>query len=117
MNTYIKRSLIVASALLAFFSMQRGWAADDVARGEALYKETCMACHGAGGAGSLPGVPDLTKASGSLAKPDAALFKNIKEGFQSPGSPMAMPPKGGNPALTDEDIRIVIQYMRSAFMR
>ncbi|MCC6208294.1 MAG: cytochrome c [Gammaproteobacteria bacterium] len=97
--------------------MQRGWATDDVARGEALYKQTCVACHGASGAGSLPGVPDLTKASGSLAKPDDALFKNIKEGFQSPGSALAMPPKGGNPALTDEDIRIVIQYMRSAFMR
>lgn len=117
MNTYIKRSLIVTSALLAVSAMPRGWAADDVARGEAIYKQTCVACHGAGGAGSLPGAPDLTKASGPLAKPDAALFKNIKEGFQSPGSPLAMPPKGGNPALTDEDIRSVIQYMRSTFVR
>jgi len=116
MNTNFKRAPLMVFALLAFVSMQHAWA-DDATRGEVLYKQTCVACHGVSGIGSLPGVADLTRASGPLAKSDAILFKNIKEGFQSPGSALSMPPKGGNPALSDEDIRNLIQYMRSAFIR
>ncbi len=28
---------------------------------------------------------------------------------------MAMPPKGGNPSLSDDDIHAVIAYLRQAF--
>lgn len=83
--------------------------------GKAVYEQTCVACHGADGKGPVPGVPDFTKKGGPLAKPDDVLFKNTKNGFQTPGSPMAMPPKGGNPALKDDDIKAVINYLRKAF--
>lgn len=41
---------------------------------------------------------------GRLAKPERELIKNMTDGVRSPGAPMAMPPKGGDPSLTEQDI-------------
>ena len=89
--------------------------ADPPARGHAVYEAACLACHGADGAGALPGVPDLTEAGGVLSKPDDVLMENMMNGVQSPDSPMPMPAKGGDPSLTEADIRAVLRYMRAAF--
>lgn len=83
--------------------------------GKAVYEGTCIACHGAGGEGALPGVPDFTDPNGVLRKSDGELIDHMINGFQSPGSPMAMPPKGGNPSLTLEDIEQVLRYLRETF--
>jgi mono/diheme cytochrome c family protein len=85
------------------------------AAGEGIYAQTCIACHGADGKGPIPGVADFTAKDSPLSKTDEELVKNISEGFQSPGSFMAMPAKGGNPSLTEEDIRAVVKYLRSEF--
>lgn len=85
--------------------------------GKDVYEKACVTCHGANGKGALPGVPDFTKQGGPLSKPDAVLVEHTLKGFQSPGSPLAMPPKGGNPSLTPEQIREAVRYMRSAFGR
>lgn len=87
----------------------------DPVKGRRIYEETCVACHGADGKGALEGVPDLTGANGRLAKSDDALLRNMIEGFQSPGSPMPMPPKGGNPGLTDQDMADVLAYIRRTY--
>jgi len=47
----------------------------------------------------------------------ALLTRRNRNGYQGPGSPMAMPPKGGNSTLTDDDLKAVIKYMRRAFKR
>ncbi len=83
--------------------------------GAAIYNQTCVACHGANGTGSIPGVPDFTAADGPLSKPDDVLIRNITNGFQSPGSPMAMPAKGGNPDLSHADVQAVLGYLRESF--
>lgn len=83
-------------------------------RGKQIFDTTCVACHGKDGKGVLPGTPNLRKV---MAKSDEDLVRNTLNGYQSPGSPLAMPPKGGNPSLTEADVRAVIQYMRSAFSR
>ena len=83
--------------------------------GETVYRDTCIACHGADGEGTLPGVPDLVGPNGALGKADAVLMNNIINGIQSPGSPLSMPPKGGNPELSREDVEAVIRYMRETF--
>lgn len=83
--------------------------------GKSVYETTCVACHGNNGKGTIPGVPDFTKKNGPLAKPDLELYMNITEGFQSPGSAMAMPPNGGNPDLTAKEIKDVIAYLRAQF--
>jgi cytochrome c5 len=82
---------------------------------KALYDGTCIACHGSDGKGTLPGVPDLSEPGGRLAKPDSVLEKHILEGFQEPGSPMAMPAKGGNPSLTPQEVANLLTYMRATF--
>lgn len=86
-----------------------------IAAGKAGYSTTCIVCHGADGTGAIPGVPDLTTTKGPLSKTDKELIENITEGYQSPGSMMAMPAKGGNPSLSDEDVAALVAYLRDAF--
>ena len=83
--------------------------------GKDIYSQTCVACHGASGTGAIPGTPNFTKADGALSKSDDELTRNITVGFQSPGSPMAMPAKGGNPDLNAADVRAVLGYLRESF--
>ncbi len=87
----------------------------DLKKGESIFKTTCIACHGKDGRGIISGVPDFTRKNSSLNKTDAILTRHIWEGYHSPGSPMAMPPKGGNPSLTQEDIRKLLVYIRREF--
>lgn len=83
--------------------------------GKEVYDTTCVACHGANGAGAMPGTPDFTVVDGPLSKTDDVLLQHITQGFQTPGSPMAMPAKGGNPNLSAADVRSVLDYLRETF--
>lgn len=103
-------SFVFASTLLVGAAQ-----ADPLARGREVYDGTCIACHGGDGAGVLPGVPDLTAKDGPLTNPDAVLVERITDGFQSPGAIMAMPAKGGDPNLTEEDVHAVLHYIRTEF--
>lgn len=89
----------------------------EVQDGKALFNTTCVACHGPDAKGALPGIPDLTRPDGALSKPDVELVINVINGFQSKGSPMAMPPKGGNPQLSEADVRALIDYLRTLIGR
>lgn len=83
---------------------------------EALYNQTCVACHGPDGKGAIPGTPDFNTADSPLHRKDeAALARSIIDGFQSPGSPMAMPPRGGMPSLTEEQAMALARYLHEAF--
>lgn len=83
--------------------------------GKAVYQQTCIACHGAKGKSSIPGVANLADKDGPLTKSDEELIDSITNGVQRPGAMMTMPPKGGNPALTDEEIEAVLGYIRKTF--
>jgi len=83
--------------------------------GKVIFDQTCVACHAPNGKGALPGVPDFTRKDGRLAKSDDVLLQHIANGYQSPGSPMAMPPRGGNTSLSEGDLRNVLNYLRETF--
>lgn len=85
--------------------------------GAAIYRKTCITCHGANGTGAIPGAPDFTSPNGPLKNSDATLESRVINGYQQTGSPMAMPPKGGNSELTDEEVKAVIQYIRESFSK
>jgi len=107
---------ILAIPLTAAADGVCGYTGGDPKKGDAIYHETCVACHGEDGRGAIPGTPDFTKTGGGvLSKPHATLFEHIKNGFQEPGKPLAMPPEGGNPDLTDQDIKDVHAYLHKAF--
>lgn len=92
-----------------------GFSEGDPAAGKTIYRRTCVGCHGANGKGVIPGTPNFNKHGGVLSKPHSALTDHIKNGFRSSGKPMPMPPKGGNPRLTDKDIRDVHAYLHQHF--
>jgi mono/diheme cytochrome c family protein len=81
--------------------------------GSAIYHKTCVRCHGADGHGTRRGMPDLT--AGVMAYSSSSLAAHIEHGFRGPGRPLAMPPKGGYPDLTADDISDVIAFLHHAF--
>ena len=89
--------------------------ADSSKRGLEVYSTTCVVCHGPDGKGAIPGIPDFTKKGGALEKSDEVLLDHMINGFQSDGSPMAMPAKGGNPNFTEGDMQEVLKYIRATF--
>lgn len=89
----------------------------DIQHGSAIFHETCIVCHGANGKGAIPGAPDFTASGGVLSLPNGLLEKRVENGFHDAGSPIAMPPKGGNPSLTKDDIKDVLAYLRKTFQR
>ena len=88
-----------------------------IAKGKAVYAGTCVACHGEGGKGIENLGKDWTTSKFIASKTDDELLAFIRAGrpIDDPLSAgkAAMPPSGGNPKLTDEDLRNVIAYMRT----
>ena len=92
-------------------------AAGDPAVGQDLYGKTCVACHGPNGEGVTGLGRDMTTSTFIAEKSDAELIEFIKVG-RDPSDPLnttgvAMPAKGGNPALSDEDLQHIIAYIRT----
>lgn len=85
--------------------------------GETLFLETCSACHGQDARG-LPNLGrDLVTSTFIAETDDAGLLQMITQG-RDVDDPLnttgiAMPPKGGNPALDDEDIQNIIAFLRT----
>ncbi len=104
-------SLMTPATVLAGEATELG----DAMAGKSTYSSTCIACHGANGKGTIPGVSDFTKIDGPLAKSDKDLAKSISEGLATPGAALTMPAKGGIPSLTEGDISSLIAYLRYAF--
>jgi len=116
MHTPIFRSGLLCLSLLLMATDATGIAAaSNPPNGKDIYNQSCAACHGANGKGTIPGVPDFTAKDGVLSNPDKLLIDRAMNGYQGPESPMAMPPKGGNSSLSREDILAVIAYVRRAF--
>ena len=79
-------------------------AAADAQPGETVYRGLCHTCHAAGLAGA-PKPDDTAAWKERLAKGIDAM---VATAIQGQGG---MPPRGGNPALSDEEIRQAIEFM------
>jgi disulfide bond formation protein DsbB len=89
----------------------------DAAAGEAGYQSTCAACHGADAEG-IEGLGKDLHANAFVAEnSDGEMVAFLKVG--RPASDPAnttgvdMPPKGGNPSLSDEDLQNIVAYLRT----
>lgn len=88
----------------------------DPVAGEATYSQICIACHGPGGTGVQGLGKPLTTSEFVAGLSDSDFHDFIVRGrdVSDPANTtgVAMPPKGGNPALKDQDIYNVIAYVR-----
>jgi cytochrome c5 len=78
--------------------------------GEAIYGQTCVACHGAGVTGA-PKIGDKADWGPRIAQGKDTLYTHALQGFQ--GKKGMMPPKGGNTALPDADVKAAVDFMVS----
>jgi cytochrome c5 len=83
-------------------------AATPVRDGQQVYQAGCIACHEAGIAGA-PKVGDKGQWAKRIAKGFDALYAGALNGVQ--GSTGVMPAKGGNPALSDAEVKAAVDYM------
>jgi disulfide bond formation protein DsbB len=85
--------------------------------GAALYKVTCPACHGQDAKGMQGLGKDMTTSEFIKKLSDEELVEFIKKGrpLDDPlnTTGIAMPPKGLNVALSDDDILAIVKFIRS----
>lgn len=90
---------------------------DDTAVGQKLFATTCVACHGANAEGVSGLGPNLHKNVFISGLDADALAKFINEGraIDAPENKtgVAMPPNGGNPNLSANDVADIAVYLRS----
>ena len=77
--------------------------------GRSVWVENCATCHAFGVAGA-PLATDASKWEPRVAKGREMLYRHALEGFYGPGSTM-MPARGGNDALSDEQVTAAVDYM------
>ena len=83
----------------------------DSALGKKVYTASCALCHDKGIAGA-PLFGAQQEWANRVSKGREKLIKNAINGYQ--GSKGVMPPKGGNPALSDADVEAAVAYMLEA---
>jgi cytochrome c5 len=80
--------------------------AADLVKGEKIYTATCLACHGAAVMGA-PKLGDKASWGPRIAKGADSMYKNASEGLK------LMPPRGGNAALKDDELKAAVDFMVS----
>ena len=77
--------------------------------GKRVFSGLCFSCHGTG----LPGIPqfgDKAAWADRISKGKELLYEHALHGFTGT-SGIAMPAKGGNPALSDDEVKAAVDYI------
>ena len=100
-----RRARRACAALLAVAAWGTALASDkDHERGEAIYRETCAACHDTGVL-NAPKIGDRKAWKPLIAEGQRMLTRTATKGIRQ------MPPRGGNPALSDRDVALAVVYL------
>ena len=87
-------------------------AATPLKDGKTVFEGTCMGCHG----GALPAAPkfgDKAAWAPRIAQGKDTLYKHALGGFMGVNGGQ-MPPKGGNDALAEAEVKAAVDYMVDA---
>ena len=76
--------------------------------GKVIYDNLCTACH-TNGVGLAPTLTRSAWAS-RLGQGNDTLYRHAIEGYTGPDGGI-MPPRGGNPGLTDEQVKATVDWM------
>ena len=91
--------------------------AADAGNGEDIFKASCAACHAQDATGITGLGTDMHNNAFIGGLSDGELVAFLQEGRPSDhpdnASGIAMPPKGGNPSLSDDDLSDVAAYLRT----
>jgi cytochrome c5 len=78
--------------------------------GPQVYNAACIACHAPPGIGGAPALGDNTAWAARLAQGMDLLVDHAINGFQGTAA-VPMPPKGGRPDLSDQEVADAVEYM------
>lgn len=122
LNTKFLAFLFIGTIALTLAACGGGGGQEAVSRGDAahgqeLFAKTCVACHGPDGKGIEGLGRDMTTSEFIAEKSDEELVEFVKVG-RRPSDPLNitgvdMPPKGGSPALSDEDLYDIVAFIRT----
>jgi len=108
---------VLAVAAAAAISVGAHRRSERIATGRKVFFSTCAGCHGKDARGGKGFPVDLRSGPFVRANSDARLVDFIERGRPktdpSNRTHFPMPPKGGNPDLSREDLAAVVAYLRS----
>lgn len=89
----------------------------DATKGQTNFQTVCVSCHGPDAKG-MPGLgKDLTISTFVKSKNNAEMvaFLQVGRPASDPLNTVGvdMPPRGGNPAFTDQDLADIVAYLRT----
>jgi cytochrome c5 len=104
------RAAIAAAAAAAKAAAASQVAYGGTTDGKTIFGNLCHACHETG-AGGAPMLTNKAAWGPRIAQGEATLLKHAIEGYT--GLQGMMPAKGGNPALSDEQVKATVEWMIS----
>ena len=97
---------VVAAASAAASQVAYGGTMD----GSVVFNNLCTGCH-TSGAGNAP-ILDKAHWAARISQGKDTLYKHAIDGYHGPDGAF-MPPKGGNPALSDKQVEATVDWMLS----
>jgi cytochrome c5 len=86
------------------------FAEESLGKGRGIWMGTCRNCHLLGISGA-PAVSDYAAWQPRIEKGQPALYLSALNGIKGADGAFTMPPRGGNPQLKDEQVRLAVDYM------